>query len=151
MTKAYIALGSNLGNRREYLRSAVAGLGDVRAASHLYETDPIGGPMNQGPYLNLVVEVETEESPHELLELCQKLEADAGRVRDVRWGPRTLDVDIVLFGDLEIDTDELQIPHPRMGERRFVLEPLADLAPELTPDGWDERLPAGGITRVDDL
>ena len=129
----------------------MAGLGTVQTVSHVYETEPVGGPDGQGPYLNMVVEVDTDLSPTELLELCQKLEADAGRVRDEAWGPRTLDVDILFYGDVDIDTTELRIPHPRMHERRFVLQPLADIAPELTPDGWHERLPPGGIARVDDL
>lgn len=135
--RAYLALGSNLGDRRRFLRDAVDSLPGVVAVSPVYETSPEGGPGGQGAYLNCVVEIETEMTPRELLGVCHRLESAADRVRAERWGPRTLDVDILLMGDLTIDEPDLQIPHPRMWERRFVLEPLADLAPELVPDGWD--------------
>lgn len=147
---AYIAMGSNLGDRRDNLRFGVVNLPGVTAVSHVYETDPVGGP-EQGEYLNLVVRVETEQHPFELLETCLAVEAGAGRERTVRWGARTLDLDLLLWGDATISSEQLTVPHPRMWERRFVLEPLHDLAPELLPDDWDRRLPAGGIKRVDDL
>jgi 2-amino-4-hydroxy-6-hydroxymethyldihydropteridine diphosphokinase len=130
--RAFLAIGSNLGEREALLRGAVASMPDVVAVSPVYETDPVGGP-EQGAFLNAVVELETERTPHELLELCQRLEADAERVRIERWGPRTLDVDVLLVGDLVVDDPDLVVPHPRMWERRFVLAPLADLAPDVVP------------------
>lgn len=132
MTRAFVALGSNLGDRLDHLLAAVDGLPDVVAVSPVYETDPVGGP-DQGPYLNCVVELETELTPRELLAACQAVEHAAGRVRDERWGPRTLDADVLLVGDVVVDEAALTVPHPRMWERRFVLAPLADLAPELVP------------------
>ena len=130
--RAFLGLGSNLGDREALLRRAVEQLPDVVAVSPLYETDPVGGP-EQGAFLNLVVELDTERSPRQLLQLCQELEADAQRIRIERWGPRTLDVDVLLVGDLIVDEPDLVVPHPRLWERRFVLAPLADLAPELVP------------------
>jgi 2-amino-4-hydroxy-6-hydroxymethyldihydropteridine diphosphokinase len=133
LTRAFLALGSNLGDRLAHLRTAVAGLPDVVAVSPVYETDPVGGP-EQGAYLNAVVELDTDLSPRELLELGQRLEAEAERVRIERWGPRTLDVDVLLVGDLVVDEPDLQVPHPLMWKRDFVLVPLRDLAPDLVPD-----------------
>ena len=134
MTRAFLALGSNLGDREQYRRDAVAGIPDLVAVSPIYETGPVGGSADQGPYLNAVVELDTELSPRELLEVCRRLESAAKRVRKERWGPRTLDVDVLLVGDLVVDEPDLQVPHPRMWERGFVLIPLADLAPDLVPD-----------------
>jgi len=125
---AYLGLGSNLGDRRAHLRAAVAALPDVAAVSPVYETEPMGGPPGQSPYLNLVVALDTDLSPRRLLELAQELEAAAGRVRAEADGPRTLDVDVLLVGDLTVQEPDLVVPHPRMWERRFVLAPLADLA-----------------------
>jgi 2-amino-4-hydroxy-6-hydroxymethyldihydropteridine diphosphokinase len=150
MARAVLGLGSNLGDRRRYLADAVAALPDVVAVSPVYETDPVGGPMGQGPYLNLVVELGTGLSPRELLALAHRLEADAGRVRAERWGPRTLDVDVLWVERAAVDEPDLTVPHPRMWERRFVLAPLADLAPELLPDGWEDRV-EGTARRVDNL
>jgi 2-amino-4-hydroxy-6-hydroxymethyldihydropteridine diphosphokinase len=129
--RAFLALGSNLGDRRAYLKSALERLPDVVAVSHLYETDPVGGPPGQGAFLNCVVELHTARSPRELLAEAQAAEAAAERVRRERWGPRTLDVDVLLVGDEVVDVPDLTVPHPRMWERGFVLVPLADLAPEL--------------------
>lgn len=126
--RAYLGLGSNVGDRFAYLRDAVAALPDVVAVSPVYETGALGGPAGQRPYLNLVVELETEFSPRQLLEVAHRLEASAGRVRAERDGPRTLDVDVLLVGDLTVAEADLVIPHPRMWQRRFVLVPLADLA-----------------------
>lgn len=151
LTTAYVALGSNLGDRHEHLRFAVLNLPGVRATSGVYETDPVGGPDDQGPYLNMVAEIETRMNPFELLDCCRRIEAGAGRERKVRWGPRTLDVDVLLYGDVAISSEELTIPHPRMWERRFVLAPLNEIAPGRVPGDWDQRLPAGGIRRVGDL
>jgi len=126
--RAYLALGSNLGDRRAELRAAVAALPDVVAVSPVYETDPVGGPPGQPPYLNLVVALDTVLSPRELLDVARRLEQAAGRTRTEPDGPRTLDVDVLLVGDLRVDDDDLVVPHPRMWQRRFVLAPLADLA-----------------------
>jgi len=148
--RAFLGLGSNLGDRWAHLRTAVASMPDVVAVSPVYETEPVGGPEGQGPYLNLVVEMETALGPRQLLELGQALEAAAGRVRGERWGPRTLDVDVLLVDDLTVAEPDLVVPHPRMWQRRFVVAPLADLAPDLVPDGWEGRVagevrPAGRI------
>ena len=144
--RAFIGLGSNLGDRQVYLVGAVEGLPDVVAVSQLYETEPVGGPPGQGPYLNLVVELDTELGPRGLLELARRLEDGAGRRRGVRFGPRTLDVDVLLVGDLVVDDEDLVVPHPRMWQRRFVVDPLAELAPELVPPGAREG--AGGAVQV---
>jgi 2-amino-4-hydroxy-6-hydroxymethyldihydropteridine diphosphokinase len=134
MTRAFLGLGSNVGDRRRYLREAVETLGDagigLRAVSPLYETEPVGGP-DQGRYLNLVVELDTELTARELLGVCRRIESAAGRVRGERWGPRTLDVDVLWVDGVELDEPDLTVPHPRMWERRFVLAPLRDLAPDL--------------------
>jgi 2-amino-4-hydroxy-6-hydroxymethyldihydropteridine diphosphokinase len=127
-----LGLGSNLGDRRALLREAVDALADVVATSPVYETDPVGGP-DQGPYLNVVVELDTTLDARGLLDVCHRLEAAAGRVRTTRWGPRTLDVDVLWVDGEIVDDPDLQVPHPRMWERRFVLAPLADLAPDLVP------------------
>ena len=144
---AYVALGSNLGDRESFLRLGVLGLGHVTAISSVYETDPVGGPDDQGAYLNMVVEVETSLDPFALLRRCQRIESEAMRQRVVRWGPRTLDVDIIQFGDVAIDSEDLVVPHPRFGDRRFVLEPLAEIAPDRCPAGWDATLDPGGVHR----
>jgi 2-amino-4-hydroxy-6-hydroxymethyldihydropteridine diphosphokinase len=148
--RAFIGLGSNLGDRRGLLRAAVEGLraaGDVVAVSPLYETEPVGGPEGQGPFLNLVVELATADSPRDLLRRCQGLEAAAGRVRAERWGPRTLDADVLLVEGVEVDEADLVVPHPRLWERRFALQPLADLAPDLVPAALLETA-GGAVDRV---
>ena len=144
--RAFLGLGSNLGDRRALLARAVAGLPDVAAVSRLYETEPVGGPPGQGPYLNLVVELATDLGPRELLGVARRLEAEAGRRRTVHHGPRTLDVDVLLVEGATADDPDLVVPHPRLWERRFVLAPLAELAPELVPPGALER--AGGAVTV---
>lgn len=149
--RAFLGLGSNLGDRERYLREAVASLGPaVRRVSPVYETEPVGGPPGQGPYLNVVVEIDTDLSPRDLLAVCHRLEAAAGRVRGERWGPRTLDVDILLIDGVHLAEPDLMVPHPRMWERRFVVAPLADLAPELVPEGWERRV-EGTVRRVGNL
>ncbi len=150
LCRAFLGLGSNLGDRRQVLRQAVAGLPDVVGVSALYETDPVGGPPDQPPYLNVVVELRTARTPRALLELGQELEEAAGRVRAERWGPRTLDVDVLLVGDRQVDEPDLIVPHPRMYDRRFVLAPLADLAPDLVPAGWEKRA-EGEVRRLGSL
>lgn len=144
-TRAFLGLGSNVGDRAGFLASAVAALPDVVAVSPVYETEPVGGP-EQGPFLNVVVELDTDLTPRQLLAAAHRAEDAAGRVRTVRWGPRTLDVDVLLVGDLTVDEPDLVVPHPRLWERRFVLAPLADLAPDLVPAG--RLASAGGEVRV---
>lgn len=142
--RALLGLGSNLGDRRRHLRRAVEALradGDLVAVSPLYETEPVGGPAGQGPYLNLVVALRTADSPRQLLERARRLEEDAARVRTVRHGPRTLDVDVLWVDGEQVDEDDLQVPHPRLWERRFVLAPLRDVAPDLVSE---ERLACAG-------
>jgi 2-amino-4-hydroxy-6-hydroxymethyldihydropteridine diphosphokinase len=130
--RAFLALGSNLGDREAYLREAIAGIPDVVAVSSIYETEPVG---SSGRYLNAVVQLETDLTPRALLEVCRRLETAAHRERDAndRYAARTLDVDVLLVGDLTVDEPDLEVPHPRMWERPFVLIPLADLAPDLVP------------------
>lgn len=145
MTRAFLGMGSNLGDRRAHLSDAVTTLGDmVVAVSDVYETAPVGGPR-QSQFLNLVVEVDTDLSPHDLLRVCWRLEAAAGRVRETRWGPRTLDVDVLWIDGVALEDEDLTVPHPRMWERRFVLAPLSELAPELLPDDWETQ--ADGMVR----
>jgi 2-amino-4-hydroxy-6-hydroxymethyldihydropteridine diphosphokinase len=148
--RAFLGLGSNLGDREARLREAVAALPDVVAVSPVYETEPVGGPAAQPPYLNLVVELDTGRSPRDLLELARRLEAAAGRERGERHGPRTLDVDVLLVGDLAVDEPDLVVPHPRMHERRFVLRPLADVAPDVVPERWEEQA-TGEVRRLGSL
>ncbi len=140
MTRAHLGIGSNLGDRLAYLQLAVDELAaadgvTVVGVSAVYETAPVGGP-EQPDYLNAVVAVDTTLTAHELLRVAQAIEAEAERVRTVRWGPRTLDVDVLLFDDETIDTADLVVPHPRMTERAFVVVPLADLDP-----AWAARIP----------
>ena len=120
------------------------------ATSSVYETDPVGGPGGQGPYLNVVVELDTDLDPYELLAVCRRLESAAERVRLVRWGARTLDVDVLWVEGVHLDDPELTIPHPRMNDRRFVLAPLFELAPELV-DPEALRLAAGTVQRLGSL
>ena len=133
-TLALIGLGSNLGDRRAILDGAVAALAgtpgvEVRAVSSYHETAPTGGPGGQGAFLNAAAALETTRDPGPLHALLRAVEAQAGRIRTVRWGERTLDLDLLLFGDLVLDSPELQVPHPRMAVRRFVLAPLVEIAP----------------------
>lgn len=145
MTTAYIALGSNLGDRIAHLRRAVAALYaaphvHVVAVSNIRETEALTLP-GQGPqpdFLNAAAHIETTLPPGDLLALLHRIEAEAGRVRTERYAARPLDLDLLVYGDLRLDTPGLTLPHPRLTERRFVLEPLADLAPGLVvaaPDG----------------
>ena len=130
--RAFLAVGSNLGDRSAHLAGAVASLPDVVGTSPVYETDPVGGPGGQGAFLNAVVELHTRLGPYQLLAAARRAEEAAARVRLERWGPRTLDVDVLIVGDEVVDDPpELVVPHPRMWQRAFVLRPLADLAPEV--------------------
>jgi 2-amino-4-hydroxy-6-hydroxymethyldihydropteridine diphosphokinase len=153
VTRAFLALGSNLGDRAGYLRAAIAGLraDELVAVSPVFETDPVGGPDGQGPYLNMVVELETDRSPRELLRLANELEAAAARERTVRWGPRTLDVDVIWVDGADVDEPDLQVPHPRFRERPFVLAPLGRLAPDLVPAGWEAGFERTGVWEVGEL
>ncbi len=131
---AYIALGSNLGKREDNLRRALAALAAregiaVRRVSPFLETAPVGGPP-QGPFLNAAAELETTLEPPELLAVLHQVERELGRERTVRWGPRTIDLDLLLYGERVIDEQGLRLPHPRMHERRFVLDPLSQIAPD---------------------
>ncbi len=135
MSRSYLALGSNLGDRFAHLQFAVDALAasgdvDLVAVSRVYETAPVGGPP-QDTYLNAVVALDTALEPHALLALAQRIERDAHRVRVERWGPRTLDVDVLMYDEVRMDDPDLTLPHPRMRERGFVLAPLRDVAPDL--------------------
>ena len=142
MSIAYIGLGSNQGDRAGYIQSAVAALQEKGASvikkSTIIETDPVGGPP-QNIFLNAVIKVSTELSPLELFSLCQSIEKELGRVRDVVNGPRTIDLDILLYDHLVIDTPQLKVPHPRMFERAFVLEPLREIEPGLLEGSLNAR------------
>ena len=151
--RAFLALGSNIGDRVAHLRTAVAALPDVDAVSAVYETPPVS-EIEQDRYLNMVVRLDTELDARALLEVCREREAAAERVRVVRWGPRTLDVDVLwVDGETVDDPPELLVPHPRMFERSFVLVPLADVGADLLPAGFDAGAAAAddGIVRVGDL
>jgi 2-amino-4-hydroxy-6-hydroxymethyldihydropteridine diphosphokinase len=139
MTRAFLSLGSNMGDSCALMREAVTSLDEVTAVSPVYRTDPVGGPSDQDPFLNIIVEIDTELSARELLGVCHRLEAAANRVRTIRWGPRTLDVDIIWMDGVEVHEPDLEVPHPRMRARRFVMAPLFDLAPEIAGLDWKER------------
>ncbi|HVC70092.1 MAG TPA: 2-amino-4-hydroxy-6-hydroxymethyldihydropteridine diphosphokinase [Acidimicrobiales bacterium] len=143
--RAFLGLGSNVGDREKNLRHALSGLRDLVRVSSVYESAPVGGPP-QDDYLNMVAELDTALTAPELLALAQRLEEAAGRVRTVRWGPRTLDVDVLLVEGVAVDEPDLVVPHPRMWQRRFVLEPLAELAPDLV--SAEARIAAGGEVRA---
>jgi len=144
--RAIIALGSNLGRREAHLRFAVERLGEsIVAQSQVFETDPVGGPDDQGAYLNMVVVLETELDPYALLRWLHRIEADAGRERVVHWGPRTLDLDLLFFDDVVITGGNLAVPHPRYAERRFVLAPLSEVAPDKCPENWERDLPPDAV------
>ena len=144
--RAAIGLGSNLGDRARHITEAVASLSELGSfvgMSALYETAPVGGP-EQGAFFNAVALIDTELPAASLLQECLRIEQEHGRERRERWGPRTLDLDILLYGDVAIEEPDLTIPHPRLAERRFVLEPLLEVWPDATlPDGTRlvERLP----------
>jgi 2-amino-4-hydroxy-6-hydroxymethyldihydropteridine diphosphokinase len=125
----YLSLGSNIGDREANLRAAIDRLGPVRE-SPIYETEPVDY-LDQRWFLNMAVELETDLFPRQFLSRIQKIERELGRERRIPKGPRTIDIDILLYGDVVVRTPALEIPHPRMTERRFVLAPLADLAPNL--------------------
>jgi 2-amino-4-hydroxy-6-hydroxymethyldihydropteridine diphosphokinase len=158
LTTAYLALGSNVGERLEQMRSALELLSAegvvIVTASPVYQNRAIG--MGEAdPFLNAVVEVQTELRPEALLDVCLAVENKLGRVRMGGWSPRTIDIDVLIFGQTDIDTERLQLPHPRIAERDFVLRPLADIAPDLELFGKSvkellERLPLVELECVDD-
>jgi 2-amino-4-hydroxy-6-hydroxymethyldihydropteridine diphosphokinase len=145
MAIACLGLGSNLGDRRAHLEAALAALRAhpavrVLTASDLVETDPVGGPPGQGRFLNAAARIETDLAPRDLLALLKQIERDLGRAAGgLRWGPRPIDLDLLLYDDLRLETGDLTVPHPRLQERRFVLKPLAQVAP-------DARDPVTGLT-----
>jgi 2-amino-4-hydroxy-6-hydroxymethyldihydropteridine diphosphokinase len=134
VTRAYVGVGSNLGDREETIRAAIAALPDVVAVSELRETDPVG-VTDQPPFLNGAVALDTALAPRELLEALLAVERQLGRERRERWGPRTIDLDLLLYGCEAVDEPGLTVPHPRLHERRFALEPLAELEPDLVVPG----------------
>jgi 2-amino-4-hydroxy-6-hydroxymethyldihydropteridine diphosphokinase len=140
MPRAYVGLGANLGPRRETLERAVSLLREeegvcVVAVSRFRETEPVG-VVDQPRFLNAALALETDLAASELLDVLLAIERRLGRVRDgTRWGPRTIDLDLLLYGDAVVDVPGLRVPHPRLHERRFALEPLAELDPELVVPG----------------
>jgi 2-amino-4-hydroxy-6-hydroxymethyldihydropteridine diphosphokinase len=141
MQIGYLGLGSNLGDRAGHLRAAIAALSEhdveVDAVSSAYETEPVGEVLDQPDFLNAAIRIRTELEPEALLDLCKAIEVEQGRLfAGPRHGPRPLDVDLLLLGDIELSTERLTLPHPEVTSRRFVLAPLLELDPELTlPDG----------------
>ncbi len=135
MKRTYISIGSNLGDRAGYLRRALDLLKEQKGVrldrvSSLYETEPVGG-VEQGKFLNAVFSLDIALGPYELLGILQEIEARLGRKRDLRWGPRTVDLDILCYGDTVLEDPLLTLPHPRLIERAFVLVPLVEIAPSL--------------------
>lgn len=154
-TPVVLALGTNLDDRAGLLQSAVDALAavpgiTVTAASEVYETDPVGGPDGQQRYLNAVLLADTTLEPLDLLEACQAIEADHGRTRDVRWGPRTLDIDVITYGELIDDDERLTLPHPRAGQRAFVLVPWAQVDPDAFLPGSGGGPVAGLVADAED-
>lgn len=160
MAKAYIGLGSNLGDRKSNICAAEERLEkhpEVRViqVSSLYETTPVGF-TEQPDFVNAVAEIETELSPIELLHAILEIENEMGRVREKRWGPRVIDIDLLIYDDVAIHTPELELPHPRMKEREFVMAPLAEIAPDLeldgeTAEGVLRRVEGQGVRRVTEV
>ncbi|HEX6593233.1 MAG TPA: 2-amino-4-hydroxy-6-hydroxymethyldihydropteridine diphosphokinase [Bacillota bacterium] len=141
MNRAYIALGTNIEPRFTYLTKAIQKLSSddhiqIVKKSSIYETPPVGY-TNQAHFLNMVVAVDTTRSPIELLNMCQSIEQQLGRKREIRFGPRTIDLDILLYNEENIQTERLIVPHPRMAERAFVLVPLVEIADHLTFPGTE--------------
>ena len=151
MRRAYLSLGTNIGDRGEHLAVGVEIVveNDAYRVSSVYETEPVGGVV-QDDYWNMVVELTTEATPRELLARARRAEEARGRVREQHWGPRTLDVDVLLVGDERSEDPEIVVPHPRLYERSFVLIPLHELAPELVSEA---QLGAGvgAVTRLGTL
>lgn len=160
MITALLGLGSNLGDREAYLVAARADLEAhpcirLDCSSGLFNTAAVGGPLKQPDYLNAVLLIATSLPPTVLLAFCQELERRAGRERQIRWGARTLDVDLLCYDALVLNEPDLQLPHPRLHERRFVLEPLCDLVPDWPHPVSGEtfasllnKLPVSGVQRL---
>lgn len=158
MANAFLGLGSNLGDKRDYLEKALEKLKnhpsiDVLKISSFYETEPVGYKA-QDWFLNIVVKIATSLTPLELLDFCQSIEKDLLRKRDIRWGPRTIDVDILLYENYSCQSDKLTIPHPRMMERAFVLVPLEEIEPDLIIEDMEifqllENINRAGIKKVE--
>lgn len=134
MAKAFLSIGTNIGKRLDNLNNALKGIADsdknkITKVSSVYETDAVGYE-DQAAFLNIVAEIETDFAPVELLDFCLALELELGRVRLFKWGPRLIDIDILLYEDVKIDTEKLKIPHPYMKERAFVMIPLLEISPE---------------------
>ncbi|MFS0577321.1 2-amino-4-hydroxy-6-hydroxymethyldihydropteridine diphosphokinase [Sporosarcina sp. 179-K 3D1 HS] len=147
MNVSFLSIGSNMGDRLRHLQQSVYTLHsqegiEVVAVSSIYETAPIGF-IGQADFLNMAVKIQTSLDPHTLLNVCQQIESDLGRKRLIRWGPRTIDLDILLYNNENIESENLIIPHPRMLERAFVLVPLFEIAPELASS--EEVVQAGGV------
>ncbi|WP_456272798.1 2-amino-4-hydroxy-6-hydroxymethyldihydropteridine diphosphokinase [Bacillus sp. AK031] len=143
---AYLSLGSNVGNRENYLKEAIKLLNhhhdiEVMKVSSIYETEPVGF-TEQGEFLNLVLEITTSLSAEKLLRQCLQVEKDLGREREFRWGPRIIDLDILLYNQENIETEKLIVPHPRMHERAFVLVPLAELSQTIKHPKLDTSMSA---------
>ncbi len=144
MNTAYISLGSNLGDRAENIKKAIEILKaeekiKVKKESSIYETEPIGGPL-QGFFLNKVIEIETSFTPLHLINFLKETEKKLGREKREKWGPRFIDLDILFFNDLILKDVDLEIPHPRLTERKFVLVPLAEISPELCYPGSGKKI-----------
>ncbi len=152
---AFLGLGANIGDRKENLLKALRLLDSkpgirVEEISSIYESEP-WGVLDQAPFLNMVALVSTERQPRQLLAACREVEAELGRVRQEKWGPRVIDIDILLFDDLEMREEDITIPHPHMLEREFVMAPLLELRPAICIPGNDKacpRYPAGGEGKV---
>lgn len=157
MHKVYLSLGSNMGQKVDYLDKAVEKLENNEfihnlKSSSYYSTDPVGY-LDQDTFVNIAVSIETTLSPYALLKVCHEIEEALNRVRIIRWGPRTVDVDIILYDNLQLDEPLLTIPHPRMKERGFVLIPIQELEPELHIDSVAiqtliNQLPSGGVRKI---
>jgi 2-amino-4-hydroxy-6-hydroxymethyldihydropteridine diphosphokinase len=153
--RAFAGIGSNVGDRLEYLRSAVARLPGVVRTSRVYETDPVG--PEQPDFLNAVVELETDLAPRELLDVFKRVERELGRTPTERWGPREIDIDLLLYGDERIDEPDLRVPHMQLVKRAFVLVPLAEIAPDVVVPGAGavrelrEKADASGVRETDHL
>ena len=158
----YLSLGSNVGDREEYIEQAIFLLGKIKGVEILrrssnYETDAVGGP-EQPQFINAAVSLRTTLSPQKLLEEIHTIENALGREREVEWGPRTIDIDVLLFGDVILSEDELQIPHPLLHERLFVLQPLKEIAAHVIhpvleksiEDIYEEAKAEGGHEKYDD-
>jgi 2-amino-4-hydroxy-6-hydroxymethyldihydropteridine diphosphokinase len=144
LADAFLGLGSNVGDREAYLKASREAVNKLKKttlirSSSIYETEP-WGVKNQNPFLNQVIEIETELTPLELFAACQKIEKKLKRRKREKWGPREIDIDLLLYGEFVIDNKKIQIPHPRLSERRFVLVPLSEMAPQLKVQGLDRSV-----------